>query len=183
MLAPTPNIAALIVRFPFSSSSPAFFIYTGTNKSSLAEGFDWWCEDPSTTCCFGSQLWQCIPRTAEECCTTGFYCPSGSHCFLGVDTVQYCLVPEEEEEQASHPNDFKPSQTAVQAEAAQTGAADTTEEDSGSSSGGKSSGGKSSGGKSSGGKKGGKSSSLKSSGIKLNAPAAAFFGLAVAAFW
>jgi hypothetical protein len=97
---------------------------------------------------------------------------------LGVDTIQYCVVPEEEQELASHPTDFKPSHTAVQAQAAQTGAADSNEDSS--SSGGKSG---SSGGKS--GKKGGKGSdsSKKSSGAKLSAPAAAFIGVAVAALW
>lgn len=101
------------------------------------EGYDWWCEDPSTTCCFGSEVWQCAPIVAEECCTTGYYCEAGTHCYLEDDTGdQYCLTPEEvaEQEQAVGDDDdstssgssggggirFKPTKPASAAAAAQT---------------------------------------------------------------
>lgn len=104
----------------------------------VAEGYDWWCEDPSTTCCFGSEVWQCAPIVAEECCTTGYYCEAGTHCYLEDDTGdQYCLTPEEvaEQEQAVGGDDddstssggsggggirFKPTKPASAAAAAQT---------------------------------------------------------------
>jgi hypothetical protein len=162
-----------------SSQPPSFFHLelTISPPPKTVGGFDWWCEDVSTTCCFGSELWQCIPRTAQECCTTGYYCPTGSHCYLGFDTVQYCVVPDEEAELAAHPTDFKPSQTAVQAEAAQTQAAG---DDSSSSSSSSSSGGKSSG------KKGGKdsgSSALKGDGERVGVPLGLVVVVAAATFW
>ncbi|CAI4210332.1 unnamed protein product [Parascedosporium putredinis] len=83
------------------------------------------------------EVWQCAPIVAEECCTTGYYCEAGTHCYLEDDTGdQYCLTPEEvaEQEQAVGDDDdstssgssggggirFKPTKPASAAAAAQT---------------------------------------------------------------
>ncbi|PKS05345.1 hypothetical protein jhhlp_008719 [Lomentospora prolificans] len=59
-------------------------------------GYDWWCEDPQTTCCFGTDIWQCAPITAQECCATGYYCEAGTFCYLLNETQeQYCLTEDE----------------------------------------------------------------------------------------
>lgn len=84
---PLPSLSLLSPCSPSHMSNPL-----------LDDGLDWYCDDPSTACCTGDEVWQCAPIVAEECCTTGYYCDAGTHCYMDLSGEQLCLTPEEAED-------------------------------------------------------------------------------------
>jgi len=58
-----------------------------TNPPTVA-GNDYYCIN--TVCCVGSSAWSCI-GVNDQCCATGYMCPSGSRCYLDSLGDQLCL--------------------------------------------------------------------------------------------